>query len=205
MAATGHIKVLGIVGSLRGGSHNARLMEVARAALPADAELGLWRELRDLPHYDEDIDAGDPGAAAESLRAAIAEADVVLLATPEYNGTIPGALKNAVDWASRPAGDGALKGKPAAVIGASPGQFGGVWAQADLRRSLGIAGARVVDVEFAVPRSSEALIERGGQPQLADPQSLAALAELLETLVEEGRKNRAARAAREAVELADAA
>ncbi|MBI5310639.1 MAG: NAD(P)H-dependent oxidoreductase [Actinobacteria bacterium] len=188
------IRVLGIVGSLRGGSHNARLMEVARRALPADAVLETWGGLGDLPHYNEDIDTPETaGHAAGDLRAAIASADVLLLVTPEYNGTIPGVLKNAVDWASRPAGVGALKGKPAAAIGSSTGQFGGVWAQADLRRSLGIAGARVIDAEFAVPRAAEAFVEHDGEVSLADESVLPALAELLESLVEEGRKNRSAR------------
>ena len=171
------MKVLGISGSLREGSYNTLLLERARRAMPAGASLERWNGLRELPHYDEDLDrrilnGDDSDFAVARLRDAIVAADAVLFVTPEYNGSIPGVLKNAIDWASRPAGAAALKGKPVAVIGASPGQYGGVWAQADLRRVLGIAGARVIDSEFAVTKVHEALASNNGivsheaQPQL---------------------------------------
>lgn len=181
------MKVLGFSGSLRQGSFNSRLLESASRVLPGDAELEVFDGVRDLPHYDEDIDSIDsPDLAVTRLRDAIAGADAILFVTPEYNGSIPGALKNAIDWASRPAGKGALRGKPAVALSASPGQFGGVWAQADLKRVLGIAGARVVDVEFAVSKAHEVHQEQGDV--LASDRE-AELAEILETLVEEARIN----------------
>jgi chromate reductase len=97
----------------------------------------------------------------ERWRRAIAEADAVLFATPEYNASIPGWLKNAVDWASRPFSDTVLRNKPVAVIGASTGMFGAVWAQAELRKALSTAGARVVDRELPVPAADEAFDETG--------------------------------------------
>jgi chromate reductase, NAD(P)H dehydrogenase (quinone) len=197
------MKVLGISGSLREGSHNTQLLGVAARALPVDAEYERWAGLAELPVYNQDIDVpGALDAAAAGLRAAIDAADAVLFVTPEYNGSIPGGLKNAVDWASRPVGDAALKGKPVAVIGASTGQFGGVWAQAELRKSLGIAGARVVDAEFAVGKAADAFDERG---ELIDPEMSPRLAELLETLIEQARINAAARAEQYEQVLADAA
>ncbi|MFY9263868.1 MAG: NAD(P)H-dependent oxidoreductase [Solirubrobacterales bacterium] len=185
------MKVLGISGSLRRDSYNTRLLQVASRALPVDASLEVWSGLAELPNYNEDVDVpgGEPAAAGD-LRLAIAEADTVLLVTPEYNGTISGAMKNAIDWASRPRSEAALKGKPVAVIGAGTGQYGGVWAQADARKAAGIAGARVVGIEFAVANAAQAFGEDGG---LVDDHALPRLAELLEALVDEGRKNAAAR------------
>ena len=183
------VKVLGVTGSLRANSNSSRLLEIASRELPGEAELLPWNGLAELPHYNLDVDdSGEPLAVA-GLRRAIAAADAVLFVTPEYNGTIPGALKDAVDWASRPPGGAVLLGKPVAVVSSSPGRFGGVWAQADLRRSLGIAGARVLDVEFAVPNADEAFVERG---ELGDDATRVALRELLEKLVEEARRTLAA-------------
>lgn len=141
--------VLAIAGSLRSGSHNRELVRLAGEALPPGVELAEWEDLREVPPFAEDAEADVPAAVAR-LRAAVAGADAVLIATPEYNGSIPGALKNALDWASRPAGAGAFRGKPVAVIGASTSAFGAVWAQAELRKVLGLMGARVVDAELAV-------------------------------------------------------
>jgi chromate reductase len=150
------MRVLGIAGSLRRDSHNRRLLRSAAALLPPGVEFVELDGLAGLPPYNEDDEAGAEHDAVAALRGAIADADAVLFATPEYNGSIPGQLKNAVDWASRPARGGALQGKPAAVIGGSTGMFGAVWAQAELRRVLGIAGARVVDRELPVPAIDEA-------------------------------------------------
>lgn len=144
------MKVLGIAGSLRAGSHNRKLLLAARELLPEDVELELWDELKAVPPYDEDDDSEPAPAAVARLRAAIASADAILLATPEYNSSIPGQLKNAIDWASRPLATNVLRNKPAVVIGASTGVFGAVWAQAELRKVLGATGARVVDAELAV-------------------------------------------------------
>jgi NAD(P)H-dependent FMN reductase len=149
-------KVLVLVGSLRAASVNRQLAEVAIEAAPDGVTLQLFDRLGELPFYNEDID-GDPedGGVPEpvqALRLAAAEADAALVVTPEYNGSIPGVLKNAIDWLSRPFGDSALKDKPLAVVGTSLGQFGGVWAHDETRKSFGIAGPRVVeDVKLSVP------------------------------------------------------
>lgn len=147
------VRIVGIAGSLRPGSHNARLLRVAAQALPPGAELVAWRRLGELPIYNPELDVPASGTvpeAARDLRRTLREADALLVATPEYNGTIPGGLKNAIDWASRPPGEAALAGLPTAVVGATTGLFGAVWAQADARRALGIAGADVVDTELPV-------------------------------------------------------
>ena len=155
------MRILGISGSLRRESHNRRLLKEAAELLPAGVELELFEGLKAVPPYDEDDDTDQAPEAVVELREAIAGADAVLIATPEYNGSVPGQLKNAIDWASRPRGAASLQGKPVAVIGASTGSFGGVWAQAEARKILGTAGARVVQNEHAVPRAHERLSEHG--------------------------------------------
>lgn len=153
------IEVLVLVGSLRAASVNRQLAEVAMETAADGVTLRPFDRLGELPFYDEDLD-GDPDAGevpepVQALRRAAAEADAALVVTPEYNGSIPGALKNAIDWLSRPFGNGALKGKPLAVIGTSLGQFGGVWAHDETRKSFGIAGPSVVDdVKLSVPGKS---------------------------------------------------
>ncbi len=147
--------VLTLAGSLRAGSLNARLLESVAASLPEDATVTAWDGLRDLPHYDQDLDS-EPGEVVESLRAAVAEADAVVVATPEYNGSVPGVLKNAVDWASRPRGTSSLAGKAALVISASPSPRGAQWAREDLARILNVAGAEVVDSSFGLGAAHEA-------------------------------------------------
>jgi chromate reductase, NAD(P)H dehydrogenase (quinone) len=113
------------------------------------------------------------------LRQAIADADGVLIATPEFNGSIPGVLKNALDWASRPFPDSSLRGKPVAVIGASTGLFGAVWAQAETRKVLGVIGADVIDGELPVGQAHTAF---AGEDVLADPDLRHALDELVAVL-----------------------
>ena len=151
------MRILGVSGSLRDGSFNTSLLRAAAGAAPDGVELELWEGLAELPLYDEELDGPDAPEPVRRLREAWSEADAILFATPEYNGSVPGALKNAVDWASRPKGGAALTNKDVAVIGASTGQFGAMWAQADLRKILGVAGARVAPVELAVPRAHETL------------------------------------------------
>jgi len=151
------MKILAVSGSLRRESHNTQLLRAAAAAAPEGVEVELWDGVRDLPLYDQDLESGPLPEPVRRLREDWAAADAILFATPEYNGSVPGALKNAVDWASRPKGDAALLNKDVAVIGASTGQFGAMWAQADLRKILGVAGARVAPVELAVPRAHETL------------------------------------------------
>ena len=173
------MRVLGISGSLRAESYNTQLLRAAAELLPDGVELELYDGLRTLPPYDQDAeDAGAP-VPVQDLRVRVAGADAVLFATPEYNGSMPGVLKNAIDWASRPRGEAALLNKPVAVVGASTGAFGGVWAQADLRKVLGITGARVVEGEVAIGHAPDKFA--GGA--LVDPEFRAQLGELVRQLV----------------------
>jgi chromate reductase, NAD(P)H dehydrogenase (quinone) len=154
------MRVLGIAGSLRRDSHNRRLLRAAAGLLPPEAELVLFDGLKAIPPFDEDEEDA-PALAVRAWRAAISDADALLFATPEYNHSIPGQLKNAVDWASRPIATAALRNKPSAVIGASTGMFGAVWAQAELRKALSAAGARVIDRELPVGSAEEAFNAEG--------------------------------------------
>jgi chromate reductase len=185
------MRVLGISGSLRGDSHNTRLLQAAAELLPEDAELVLFEGLKQVEPFDED-DEGDPGIGVRALRAALAEADAILFATPEYNSSIPGVLKNAVDWASRPIGRGALANKPAAVIGASTSMFGAVWSQAELRKVVKAAGGRVLDDELPIATAHEAFTDDGA---LADPEVVAVLAQIVADLVDAARERELAIAA----------
>jgi chromate reductase len=149
------MRILAISGSLRGGSHNTALLRASSELLSSDDELTLWEGLAGIPAYDQDDDVMPAPAPVAALRDAVAAADAVLIATPEYNSSIPGALKNALDWASRPIATNVFRNKPVAVIGSSAGMFGAVWAQAELRKVLAAMGARVAEVEVAVGRSAE--------------------------------------------------
>jgi NAD(P)H-dependent FMN reductase len=146
--------VLVLVGSLRADSINRKLAEAAIHHAPEGFDVSVYEGIVDLPFYNEDIDGDTPPAAAVAFRQALADADAALLITPEYNGTIPAVLKNALDWASRPFGASPISGKPLAVIGSAFGQYGGVWAHDDARKAAGIAGAKVLeDVKVAIPQS----------------------------------------------------
>ena len=146
------IKVLALLGSLRAASVNRQLAELAVDTAPEGVTVTLFDGLGDLPFYNEDIDNENVPDSVVALRDAAAEADAALVITPEYNGSIPGVLKNAIDWLSRPYGNGALKDKPLAVVGAALGQYGGVWAHDETRKSFGIAGPRVVEtLKLSVP------------------------------------------------------
>ncbi|MDP8907832.1 MAG: NAD(P)H-dependent oxidoreductase [Chloroflexota bacterium] len=175
------MKMLGIGGSLRPGSFNRKLLLAAAQAVPRAVRLELWDGLDDLPAYAEQIDGDRPPPGVQALREAIDAADAVLIATPEYNASIPGALKNALDWASRPYPDNALKGKPTAVVGASTGPFGAVWAQADLRRVLKTVGARVLDTDMPVASAHHAFDETG---QLRDPAQRKRLEDIVRELID---------------------
>jgi chromate reductase len=171
------VRVLGISGSLRRDSHNTKLLREAGRLLEAEgAEFVVYDALREVPPYDEDDDADDAPAAVADLRGAIAGADAVLFSTPEYNHSIPGQLKNAIDWASRPLATSALRNKPVAVVGASTGMFGAVWAQAELRKVLGATGARVTEGEVPVGHAHT----RFDDGRLNDPN----LAEQLQAVVD---------------------
>jgi len=175
------MRVLGISGSLRRDSYNSALLRAAAERLPGGVDFVSFEELAAIPAYDGDLEeSGGTPAAVADLRAAMREADAVLIATPEYNSSIPGALKNALDWASRPAGESALMGTPAAVIGASTGMFGAVWAQAETRKVLGALGGRVLEREFPFPRAQDAYED--GELTLTPEQS-SALEELLRELI----------------------
>jgi chromate reductase len=174
------MKVLAISGSLRRDSHNTSLLHSAAELLPEGVELELWDGLKAVPPYDEDDDIETAPAAVAELRDAIAGADAILFATPEYNHSIPGQLKNALDWASRPLATNPLRNKPVAVVGASMGAFGAVWAQAELRKVLGATGARVVDAELAVGHAHNRFDENG---RLTDDDLREQLGEVLHSLV----------------------
>jgi len=177
------MRVLGISGSLRRDSHNTRLVRAAGELVEAaGGEFEVYPDLKLVPPYDEDDDVDPTPAAAAQLRAAVAGADALVFATPEYNSSVPGQLKNAVDWLSRPAGAGALLNKPVAVVGASTGMFGAVWAQAELRKALAASGARVVEGEVAVGHAHTRFDENG---RLNDPNLLEGLDEIVTTLIAE--------------------
>jgi len=148
-------KVLTLVGSLRSGSTNQQLAEASASNAPEGVEVQLYSGLENIPFYNEDNDVdGAVPAAAQALRDAATEADALMLITPEYNGTMPAVLKNAIDWLSRPFGSGAVKDLPSVVVGTAFGQYGGVWAQDEARKALSIAGANVLeDVKLAIPNS----------------------------------------------------
>jgi chromate reductase, NAD(P)H dehydrogenase (quinone) len=183
------MRVLAISGSLRRDSHNASLLRAAAGHLPPGVELELWEGLRDVPPYDQDDDVEPAPAAVAALREAVASADAVLIATPEYNHSIPGALKNALDWASRPFATNAFRGKPVAVIGASVGLFGAIWAQAELRKVLTAMGARVVEGDMPIGQAHEAFDDDG---TLVDQSHHDRLDDLLRALIGEARPLRVA-------------
>jgi len=149
------MRLLAISGSLRAASHNTDLLRAAEEVAPAGVDLRLYDGLKEIPPYDADDDVQPGPPAVEVLRAAVADADAVLFATPEYNSSVPGQLKNALDWLSRPLATNPLRNKPVAVVGASTGMFGAVWAQAELRKVLAAIGARVDDAELPVGRAQE--------------------------------------------------
>jgi chromate reductase len=182
------MRILAISGSLRSGSLNTRLLREIAERAPAGVEIELWDDLKAIPPYDADDDTGFAPGPVRDLRQAIAVADGLLFATPEYNSSIPGVLKNAIDWASRPRESTPLQGKPAAVVGATTGQFGAVWAQADLRKVLASTGARVIDLELPVAKGHIQLGEHGSL--LADERLEARSAEILTALIEEIARNR---------------
>jgi chromate reductase len=178
------MRVLAVSGSLRRDSHNSRLLRAAAPQLPPGVELELYPGLKEIPAFDED-DEAVPGGAVQRWRAAIQTADAVLFATPEYNSSIPGQLKNAVDWASRPSAEAALLNKPVAVIGASTSMFGALWGQAELRKVLSASGARVLDAELAVATAHEAFND---DDALLDAELGDALSTVVDGLVDLARQ-----------------
>ena len=186
------MRILGISGSLRRDSHNTRLLRAAASALPPEVELVIYDGLRELPPYDADLDTDPADPAVARLRQQIADADGVLIATPEFNGSVPGVLKNALDWASRPFPNSSLSGKPVAVLGASTGLFGAAWAQAEVRKVLAVIGADVIDGELPIGQAESAFGEEG---ELLDPDQRTVLSDLVTALAERAGSARQAVAA----------
>ena len=175
------MRVLGISGSLRRDSYNTALLRHAGDLFEAEgAEFEIYHGLRDIPAYDEDCDADQAPEAVSRIRAAVRDADAVFFVTPEYNSSIPGVLKNALDWISRPFATNPLRYKPVAVIGASSGMFGAIWAQADLRKVLGAIGARVTEGEVAVGNAAERFDEND---RLNEPNLEQEVREVITTLL----------------------
>ncbi|WP_238420063.1 NAD(P)H-dependent oxidoreductase [Gordonia sp. 'Campus'] len=175
------VELVALVGSLRAASVNRQLAHIAADNAPAGVHITVVDDLGSLPFYSEDIDVEDRlHAGVEELRKVVGAADAVLIATPEYNGTIPAALKNAIDWLSRPYGVGALSGKPVAVLSAALGQYGGAWTREDTRKSVGVAGGRAVeeaDLGLQIPALPE-----GG---LTDPTVVEQIVASVTRLVDE--------------------
>jgi chromate reductase, NAD(P)H dehydrogenase (quinone) len=148
------MNLVAIAGSLRRRSYNRLLLAALREELAKPEEMTIFEEIGSLPLYNEDIDTAEAPAPVAQLRTTIREAHALVFATPEYNGSVPGPLKNAIDWASRPWPDHSLQRKPALVLGASTGMFGAVWAQAELRRILRVTGADVIDFELPIGQAA---------------------------------------------------
>lgn len=172
--------ILGLCGSLREHSYNRRLLAAAARELPDDAVFLVFEDIDKIPPYNEDIDTRETPVAVQALRAAIAAASGILIATPEYNASVPGLLKNAIDWASRPYPDHVLRGKPVIVAGASISPYGATLAQAELRRVLKVVGAHVLEAELAVAEAHNAFAADG---RLADAELRLELASLVQALV----------------------
>jgi len=176
------VRVLAISGSLRRDSYNTALLRALRGDAPAGVEIELWPGLKEIPAYDADDDVVPGPVSVETFRELVREVDAVFFATPEYNSSVPGALKNALDWASRPLATSAFRNKPVAVISSSAGAFGGVWAAAELRKVLGAMGARVTEAELSVGHAHEKFDELG---RLTDEDVRQGLRDALQTLVAE--------------------
>jgi chromate reductase, NAD(P)H dehydrogenase (quinone) len=177
------MRVLGISGSLRRDSYNAKLLRHAGELFEAEGvEFETYDRLKEIPPYDEDDDVGDGPEAVSQIREAVRAADAVFITTPEYNSSIPGGLKNALDWLSRPLATNAMRNKPVAVVGASAGMFGAVWAQAEVRKVLGAMGARVAEGEVAIGHAMDRFDLHG---RLNEPNLEEAVREVARALVAE--------------------
>ena len=170
--------ILGISGSLRRCSYNSALLRAAWSELPGDVRPREWHDLGEIPAYNEDLEV--PPSSVAALKVALADADAVLFATPEYNASVPGALKNALDWVSRPLADNPLRGKRVAVVGASQGIFGAIWAQAELRKILRTLGAEIDQRELVVAQAQHAF---GDDGSLRDDELASTLHAIVRDLV----------------------
>ena len=163
------MKILAISGSLRQGSHNTDLLRGAAAGAPDGVDIEIYDGLKEIPPYDaEDDIPGDQPIAVQRFKEALDSADAILIATPEYNSSIPGVLKNALDWASRPLADSPVRNKPVAVLSSSTGMFGGVWAGAETRKVLGALGACTLEDTVSVPKADQRLANGVGAELLAE-------------------------------------
>jgi len=176
------MRVLAISGSLRRGSNNTAMLRVLQEEAPEGVEVILCDGLREIPPYDQDEDVIPALAPVAAFRELVREVDAVFFSTPEYNSSVPGALKNALDWASRPLATNAFRNKPVAVVASSAGAFGAVWAAAELRKVLSAMGARVTEAELAVGHAMEKFDENGN---LIDDDVRDGLREALQTLLSE--------------------
>ena len=184
------MRILAISGSLRAGSHNTDLLQAAAAVAPDGIDIELYDGLKEIPPYDADDDRpGDQPLTVRRFKDALDEADAILVATPEYNSSIPGVLKNALDWASRPLVESPVRNKPVAVLSSSTGMFGGVWAAAETRKVLGALGARTLEDTVAVAKADERLAN-GVDATLLD--ELRTVVDALATAVEARESARAA-------------
>lgn len=179
-------RILAMVGSLRANSYNRQLAEAAVKLAPKGVEVELYEGLADVPFYNEDLDQPNTvPPAAHALRCAVSSADALLLVTPEYNGTVPPALKNAIDWASRPQPQGAIYQKPVVVIGTAGGRYGGAWAHDDARKTARIAGATVLEgIGLSVPRAATRFADT---TPVCDKEIITAMPTLLTALASAAR------------------
>lgn len=175
------LRILGLNGSLREASLNGRLLTAAARRLPTSATFETVSLVGELPLFDQDLEAGALPAAVLRFQEAVRTADALIIASPEYNGSLTGVLKNALDWASRPGGNAALAGVPVAVVGASPSRFGAAWAQADTRRVVDRIGGKVVPLDLAVAEAGQAFDADG---DLRDPDLRLRLNAIVEALVD---------------------
>lgn len=174
-----NLKILGIVGSLRRDSYNLQLMRAAKRRMPGGAELEIFT-LDGIPVFNQDEEEQPPEKVVQ-LKSAIRAADALLIATPEYNYSIPGVLKNAIDWATRPYGDVPFLGKPAAIMGATIGGMGTSRCQYHLRQVLGALNVHTLNQpEMMLSHAEQAFDEQGG---LRDAQANEQLDKLLNALV----------------------
>jgi chromate reductase len=180
--------ILAVSGSVRQGSYNTALLRAAADLLPPGVSVSVYDHLAQVPAFNEEREVDKP-EAVERLWDAADEADAVLIAAPEYNSSMPGVLKNALDWLSRPLLDSPLRNKPAAVIGASTSMFGAVWSQAETRKVLSAIGARVLDRELPIPHAAEQFDDGG---RLIDADIERELADILRDLVNAVQARRAA-------------
>ena len=179
-----NLKVLGFAGSLRRGSYNKALLRSAADLVPDDLQLEIF-DLEGIPPFNQDIEQNMPNKVRE-FKTKIREADAILIATPEYNFSVPGVLKNAIDWASRPYGDNPFDGKPVAIMSASPGMLGGANAQFHLRQTCVFLNMYPINKPLVIMTFAQDKFDANGK--LLDDNTKKFLGQLLENLANWTRK-----------------